>query len=112
MNRNGEYEPERMPPTPEQEAARIKAERCTWAGQRMKRLEEYRTRLPYSKWLSDLKEEGRTIVRHFIQRHDHLTRSEFEERVQRMYLFVEPKPRNWTLINQVLICVNSTVKEK
>lgn len=78
---------------------------------RMQRLKQYETRLPYAEWWSQLKTEGQAAVVHFIQRNDHLDAGEFEKKAQRLFLDVPQKPRNWSLINQVLVNVNYAAKE-
>lgn len=79
--------------------------------QRMSRLKEYETRLPYSEWWKRLKTEGQAAVKNFISRHDHLTKGEFEQRANRLFLDLPNKPRNWSLISQILVNVNCAVKE-
>lgn len=78
---------------------------------RMQRLKQYETRLPYAEWWSRLKPEGQAAVVHFIQRHDHLSVGEFEQKAHRLFLDVPNKPSNWSLINQVLVNVNYAAKE-
>lgn len=55
-------------------------------------------------------EELQTCHR-FIDEHDALDRSEFEMRVNRMFLD-KPKPKNWTVIAELLTVANGDISKE
>jgi hypothetical protein len=48
-----------------------------------------------------------TACEQFIKNNDHLEVNEFEMAVQRMFLDKSAKPKNWTAMNELLVCANT-----
>jgi ferritin-like protein len=77
----------------------------------MTRLEHFRKLADHS-WLgrvySKLKSQEIEMVEQFIVENDHLDKSTFEMKVNRMFLDKD-KPRHWKEMSELLTCTNSAL---
>lgn len=46
----------------------------------------------------------------FITQNDGLNKGEFELRVNRMFMDVKDKPKNWTAVLELITCANSAIE--
>jgi hypothetical protein len=74
---------------------------------RRQKFESYATHPWLKKAFGKLSAAERTLARDFIDRHDQLLPGDFEYRVHRMFMDQPEKPKNWTVINELLVCCNS-----
>jgi hypothetical protein len=79
----------------------------------MTRLDALRT-IPGHPWLgrvyARLSEAERIELEAFATAHDHLSTGDFDQAVNRMHLDVQPKPRRWKEVQEILSCVNSIAR--
>lgn len=68
------------------------------------------TQYPYAKNFLKLKDYEREIIFNFIRKNEALSHIEFEYAVNRMFLDQE-KPKNWIIIQELLVISNSAVKK-
>lgn len=76
------------------------------ASDRMKVLDEYRCRLPYSKKIASMSLVEVIIMESFIMKNDHMSRSDFEDSINKMFV-ASDRPKRWSMIMEILSCVNS-----
>jgi hypothetical protein len=73
---------------------------------RLKALKTMDNRYPWDKKLKQMSDKEKAMVDTFIIENDHLSKSEFELLVNRLFLDKKDKPKNWTLITEILVNCN------
>lgn len=73
---------------------------------RLQKLEELKSHPYYAKYLLKLSQSEMQFCIDFIEQHNARSRSEFEYLVNRVFIGKPDKPKNWTLICEILSCVS------
>lgn len=73
---------------------------------RLDALEELKTDAWYGRCISKLKKIELEICETFIKNNDGLDRGQFEMAVNRMFIHVKDKPKQWTMISEILAVAN------
>lgn len=74
---------------------------------RLMRFDAYATHPWLQKAYRKLKRAELDLAHKFIAENDALSQGDFEHKVNRMFLFQPDKPKNWTIILELLTCCNS-----
>jgi hypothetical protein len=76
---------------------------------RLQIFESYRTHPWLKKAYAKLKSDEIALAHGFIKSHTNLDKASFEKAINRMFLDTPVKPKNWTVINELLTCANSAL---
>lgn len=76
---------------------------------RIEALKELSQQLPYKTLAERISEADFDRVVEFIEDNDGLGHLDFEYAINRMHLDVNPKPKNWAIVQDLLLAANTRV---
>lgn len=74
---------------------------------RLEKYDNFRAHPWFSRLFVKLKQADDSFCLDFIKQNEHLSKDDFEKKVNRVFIDKSDKPKNWKIILEILTCINT-----